>query len=232
MQDVNSNTLKLGIKMKLQEVVKTRHPKDKAENNPLVDEKHASEVAEMIATECSIMLNAYEQQSKVLYRGSTGSTTDFLEKPIRQDRKPVELNYGSHEKAEVAMKDLDIKARRTNSIFCSADMETAKDWGNVYIIFVPNGWSGTVFKARKSDYAFYDIERLYQKSYSEAKKIISGLKPHQFNDAAGLSEILENDYMDILITGEKYYGLKLGTAFCDQVLRILDLPSKLSKHND
>ena len=173
------------------------------------DPKH---LVKIIETNCKSMLAAYRATGHVLYRGvadAAGTKPNVIITAIRPDRKPVQMSQQKHEWLEGAFKELGIKATRTNSIFCSAKMDTASDWGATYAIFVKDPWSGVVFDGMDPDnYAFNELR--FISSQEEAVEKLKEMKPRQFDDAAGLEKVIKNRFNDILITGHSYIGISIG----------------------
>lgn len=191
------------------------------------------DVAKTLKIKCGDMLDAYRMAGSFIYRGITGYNDRFIEKTIRQDRKPVEMPPQSHELLHKVMIEMGLKATRKNSIFCSTSPQIARTWGLQFIIFVEDGWSATYFEKKLKDYSFYELHSLASiyddadenaESMENLKSEISRtLKPKTANTPAELNNVIERGIEDILITGNKYYGLRLGSGLADAVLDELKL---------
>jgi hypothetical protein len=185
-------------------------------------------LAEMIRTQCKTMLDAYEHSSQYLYRG-LGTTAFAITTKIRQDRKPVEMDRVAHERLHAAFKDAGLEATRKNSIFCSTNLSIASQWGSgLYMIFVKDGWTGTVFENQKKDYAFYKMQHIGKIDDAEQiAKEVKKLKPKSFKTSAELSSVINSRYEDILITGDSYIAVRVSNVMADslrELMEELDLP--------
>lgn len=190
--------------------------------------------AEILVQKCSTFVKAYSNREDFLYRGiKDGGGIDFLHQPIRPDRKPVQMAKDIHELSHEAMLSLGLKATRKNSIFCSADGDTASYWGSTYIIFPEDGWVGTIFENTRGIYTFSDIEdaggEILDKKEARAEQVkqmgaaLEKLKPASISTTADIERVLDKKYTDILITGKGYYALKLGSKLMYGVLGELGL---------
>ena len=186
-------------------------------------------IAKYIKQNCSEMLQAYEYAGCYLYRGMS-STANRVATKIRPDRKPVEMPKLAHEMLHTAFIKLGLKATRTNSIFCTTKISVATTWGSPYLIFVKDGWHGTVFENIKNHYAFVKLRNFYYakeaQSVDELVELIKNEKPYGFSTAEDLQEILAQQYQDVLLTGDSYIGLNLNNqnaAFIAKLLYELDL---------
>lgn len=219
----------------LHEAVKTCHPKNnqRDENKISTLITVATEVADIIKAEASEMLKAYRLTNGFLYRGRSSSNEvngipEFIK--IRPDRKPVDMEADQHELLHTAFQKSGLEATRKNGIFCSAKLSIARDWGNrTTIIFVKDGWTGTVFDKSKNDYAFHELRTagfLQNKEKDKIKnmqKVISDLEGRSFDTAEEVAELIDNDYMDVIITGDSYLALDIKSRLTKEVLKILGL---------
>ena len=166
-------------------------------------------LAQIINKNCSQMVAAYRASSKVLLRGMKSHTPVVITN-IRPDRRPVEMDKGVHKKLHLAFQKAGLTATRMNSIFCTTAEDIASDWGsNVYVIFVKNGWTGTVFTKFPKGYSYYAMYRIGNRSsIQDQADEISELGPVSFNHYVGLTGVLNKGYEDILITGSSYIAVK------------------------
>lgn len=126
----------------------------------------------IIKANCGKMLAAYQQSGRVLYRGVSKAKDDIIITGIRPDRKPVQMSRQKHEAINNWMTSLGLKVTRGNCIFTSPDDDIASDWGNVYVIFVKDGWTAQVYDGLKgSDYSF-----AHMRSVGESLLLIDSLK--------------------------------------------------------
>lgn len=193
--------------------------------------KSISLVASTIKDECSEVLEAYQNTHRVLYRGIKEMTdvhgnsiegNNVIKAYIRKNRKPMFMDPNAHSLINNSMLALGLHAHRGNSLFCSANRYIASEWGACYAIFPVNGWTGTIFTKVKHDYVFLKLTDtvypLMQKDIDKKEKekiVITRLKQlgaRNFSTAKDLAIILNEQYEDILITGTKYYGLKISST--------------------
>ena len=204
-------------------------------------ETDPSKIAAILKSNCSEFIAAYKQSGKVLFRGVTELRGDnaciFASGMVRPDRRPIFMRQDYHELIAKALKEMGIKARRDNSLFCTGSKFIAKEWGTPYILFVENGWTGSVCRNIKHEYvwdylnsALDDFEwqqGLSKDDVKEAvakvqaskpitkvemiKKLFTTAKLEEFSSATELAFVTKEEFDDVLITGKKYYVLKLGT---------------------
>ena len=103
---------------------------------------------------------------------------------IRQDRTAVQMTSHQHERLDKAFKELGLKATRKNGVFCSTSRTIAGEWGSsTFIIFIKDGWSGTVFDKCKDTYAFYALKnaggygRNEEEKFEDLKDMIKAIAP-------------------------------------------------------
>lgn len=190
----------------------------------------AEKIAQLIERTCGEMIQVYQQTNgKPLFRGMKTLNAKSLHvktdsknvvSSIRKNRRPVEMNREQHARLEKLFTEAGLKANRSNSIFCTANYNIATDWGNdVKLIFVKDGWTGTVFESSKNDYSFYDLQ--YVETVEELKK----LKPTVV-DQQNLPKIIMQEYEDILITGSSYVALSFSKfGLVADVFKLLDIPT-------
>lgn len=198
---------------------------------------NAENLAAIIRKNCSMMLKAYQKSGTVLLRGMKSEVPAAIT-AIRPDRKPVDMADETHERLHDAFLQAGLKATRKNSIFCTTSLHIARDWGyNTYIIFIKDGWAGTVFKDFKTEYSFFNMSGLgWKYEHDDKKKAIKNMadeikkfKPISFNSTSELVDVLEDQYVDILITGDSYIGLRLGNKNepkAEDVLKLLNITPK------
>ena len=196
------------------------------EDDRVTPAKDYNHLANVIETNCGQMLAVYRKTNKILWRGIDSSSTAIVAN-IRPDRMPVEMPLKAHNRLKLVFDYLGLKANRSNSIFCTVSADTAADWGRQYVIFVKDGWLGTVWQSIPDVYFFDEV-------YNAATD------PKFYNDIPGLAEaikelhplvvtpdnldgVLYEDFKDILITGTSYIGLRYGTEPYKQVMALLNL---------
>lgn len=207
----------------LREPFSSKGPLDPDAVRPVKDH---TELANIIETNCGQMLSAYRKTNKVLLRGIKSNEMSVITN-IRPDRLPVEMPIDAHLRLKKAFDYLGLKANRSNSIFCSADPQTAMVWGNLFVVFVKDGWSGTVWQRIPGAYFFdkaYDaaINPDYSHDIPKLANIINELQPLVVTPQ-NLDAVLDEHFKDILITGTSYIGLRYGTRPCEKVMKLLNL---------
>jgi hypothetical protein len=222
-------------------------PKKSQSEEPI---KMAQQAADLIRTQCSNFVEAYRETGKFIYRGvieaekMTSSSQLLIAADIRQDRKPVFLDQKFQKVIDSAMESLGLKARRGNSIFCTTHADTSSDWGQTYILFVKDDWTGTVFEEVKDSYVYNKIMQLKKvtdksddidEKISISARALKLLGPKSFNTSSELAKVINDKYQDILITGSGYIGLKLTDSWDDsekdhdfaaEVLNLLGIEKK------
>jgi hypothetical protein len=185
-----------------------------------LDDLGVQTIVDAIKADCKEFIEAYKSTNKFIYRGvvdAYSSTPYAFTSSIRQDRKPIDMPAPFHKLINTAMTRAGIKAHRGNSIFCTTEPHTAAEWGKVYIVFVKDGWSGTVFDfdTRGETYVYHRLKELASKAYEKPNAIekmtdeIKNLNPRVFSNSTGLQNIIEKNYADIIITGSHYYGVRV-----------------------
>lgn len=223
------NLLKWDTKMKLAELfeaVKTAHPK----SGSSYLRQQVVELADLIRAEAGEMVKAYQLTNGYLYRGRTANSTPFIPIRIRPDRRPVDMQGSQHELLHRAFKEAGLQATRKNGIFCSTQQKIANDWGDTTtIIFVKDGWVGTVFDRLKNDYAYFALSASGQSEETEDNKIeaikkdITRYGGRSFGTASELANIIDNEYADVIISGNSYYALDIKSPLTKRVLTELGL---------
>jgi hypothetical protein len=202
-----------------------QHDVLKPESKKIDDTKDDEHLVQIITENCGEMLKAYQQTGLVLYRGIRDETV-VIKSKIHQDRKPVEMEEKSHQKLHQAFLAAGLKATRMNSIFCTTNIDKTRAWGSVYVIFVKDGWTGTVFESVKDGYTFFkmreigsgdDIERM--------KEEILKMRPKSFSSTSELAEVLKGRYDDVLITGDSYIAVR-NYYFKDKLAEKLEIKLK------
>lgn len=204
-----------------------RDPLHPEKTPPVKDAEH---IAEIIKTNCSQMLAAYQKTQIVLLRGIAGwPNIDPIIMGIRPDRKPFDVPLYAHKKLHLAFLEAGLPATRMNSIFCSTQESIAGGWGRLYIIFVKDGWTGTVFEDFKTEYAYPEMRDIGTNKNLSIKQMAQKIKSHHpiIVTPNNLPQILSQRYEDILITGDSFIGFKifLGrlTPQAKKVFKILGL---------
>jgi len=193
------------------------------------------QAAELLKREYKTFVDAYSNSHGRLFRGiKEEKDADIIGAHIRPDRKPLYMGPNNQKLLTKAFDLIGLKANRTNSIFCSSDKYVANSWGEPYIIFVKDGWSGTIFKDIRTDYVFnyamrvvddaiMEFEEDETKQVEYIKEQLLKKTPLQFSSSSHLSNIINSNYVDILITGSKYLGLRYSSPFSRETLKILGI---------
>lgn len=123
----------------------------------------------LIQSKCSIAIRSMKKANKFLYHGSkiqrwhddskhspTKMTGNFIYS-ITKERTP----YAPFPNAEKLLQRSGFDALRSNSLFCSGDIETASSYGTVYAVFPVDGFNFTWSKS-VSDYFNYANDHNYK----------------------------------------------------------------------
>jgi hypothetical protein len=146
------------------------------------------------------------------------------------------MDEDAHELIVKAMKKLDFPTR-ANSLFVSADYDTASHWGSMNIVFVPNGWTALVYDNLDGEYSFDELQDFASNIMNRPPgkdgddvdmmaDFIKALKPRKVNTAAGLVKVLAKNTNDILINAPNYYRLSMKGAHkqrAEDVLKLLGI---------
>ena len=89
---------------------------------------------ERIEQDCSEFLQAAKQTNKWLYRGSLGSTAAYVGKSW-DNRRPRDSSQQTQKIFDSLLAQLGFVALRSNSIFATADINSAIKFGEVFLIF-------------------------------------------------------------------------------------------------
>ena len=202
--------------------------------NSSADEYHAkamsisaTDLAPLLHKECSDFVTTYIEAGKFLYRGVREITDDtpFAQGIIRPDRRPLFMGNEEQSLINKAMMNAGAQAHRGNSLFCTGYASTADQWGNIFALFVADGWSGTIFsKISTDEYAFGRLQktavdllsRMNDKLLSERaalvlmEKRLVELGMKTFSSANDLFDVVMAKHNDVLITGQKYYLVQAG----------------------
>lgn len=210
-------------------------------------------LAEKIRANCKTMLTAYQETGKVLYRGVKGGKANVIITGIRPDRKPVQMNLDKHKALNKYFTSKGLKVNRGNSIFVTAKQTVADDWGDVYAIFVKDGWTAQVYDKCINTYSFYTMRDIgdklldlvvqkkvakdkesgeLQKKFAqediakfpgEIDKMLARLGPREFSDAADLMTVLRKGYHEALIIGDSYIGVRRKSPMFKMLMKELGI---------
>jgi hypothetical protein len=92
--------------------------------------------------QCSESIIAMKEAKGFLYRGLNANADIFIGRP-RENRKAKDTSAPLHREMDKLFSAAGFTALRSNSIFCSGDINTADTYGDLYIIFPINGFSFT-----------------------------------------------------------------------------------------
>lgn len=77
-----------------------------------------------------------EWMTSLMYRGiQINSDDDIVVKSIRSDRRPLDTHQVLHDLYDEALKRAGIIARRSNSIFCTGNLDVAEGYGEICAVF-------------------------------------------------------------------------------------------------
>lgn len=99
----------------------------------------AYDIANLIKKDCSEYLN--NNKGIVLYSGRDRENLKFLDKQIRKDRRPLTTNRKLHLLMDNIFKSIFNIKLRSETLFCTLDIDVAEGFGNVYVIFPKNGYN-------------------------------------------------------------------------------------------
>lgn len=186
--------------------------------------KNHDQVVEIIKANCSEIIGSYQKAGNCLWRGIRDAKKPVIISDIRQHRLPVQMAPKAHFALEKAFTELGLTANRSNSIFCSAHVHVAGDWGDIYAVFPKNGWSGTVFNTQVDDYNFYALQsaaRQYigSRNFDMLVDQIKDMEPSVITPA-NLDGVLSEKFYDVLITGSSYIGVSVSQTHIFNALGI------------
>jgi hypothetical protein len=188
-------------------------------------------ILSLLKNECSDMITACQNSNTLIYRGIGGGSKHLaIINNIRPDRQPVEMDTESHYLLHDAFLELGLIATRTNSIFCTTDRLIASDWGKPYVIFIKDGWCGTVFKAIPWGYAYNVLSDLgneaqqgdLEEQVPYLEQEIKKLNPIKVT-TSNIVAVLNTNYDDMIFTGQSYIGLLYGSSLCNNILHNLQI---------
>lgn len=228
-------------------------------------------LANIIKSNCSSMVTAMQDSESFVFRGikvpsGAKHMTRAVATDVRSDRQPVEMDKRVHEMLNLLFVEHGLKATRSNSIFCTAKLDIADHWGTPYVIFMKDGWDGTVFTDQPHDYSFYGLgeigsnfisnmleemstdeldrfrrldhghfnaveffkfaKKTYPNIWKEANRYFMRMKPKALKSTSSLIEVIEKGYVDFLLTGSSYIGVKYAQEN-KAVFDLLGLETKL-----
>lgn len=160
--------------------------------------------AELIERDCKTWLRGCLDAGKPVYRGIK-STAPFIEKDIRQDRTAIQMSQKRHDGLHDLFQRHGFPATRKNSIFCTTRKDVAADWGEPYIVFVKDGWTGTVFENQKNNYAFYNLAHAHDMDEAELEFV--DMAPAKITTSTDLAKAIDDKHFEMLITGKGYYAI-------------------------
>lgn len=199
------------------------------------------EIAGILRDRCGEFVAAYKSSGRhrMLYRGISGVGNPgplCVYSPIRTDRRPVDMDEDKHELISAAMEKLRLPTRK-NGLFVTASKGIASGWGSLYVVFLEDGWQGLVFEnVGPDDYAYSSFSdqagwalrseqrgRSGENAMDMMVEFIGDQGPFVFDDAQGLSRVVGDRYIDIIIKGKGYYALRFGATETRAVLEILGI---------
>ncbi len=113
-----------------------------------------------IETNCSDAVAAMVANKQLLFRGMNITKSVFIGHP-KENRKPKDSSVKDQQLFDELLTIAGFTALRSNSIFCTASVSHASDFGNTYIIFPMNGfkftWSPMYKDVIIREHSFFDI---------------------------------------------------------------------------
>jgi hypothetical protein len=116
-------------------------------------------------------------------------------------------------------------ATRKNSIFCTTRKDVAEEWGEPYIVFVKDGWTGTIFDNQKNGYSFYNLRHAHDADEAELEFV--DMKPVKITTSADLAKAIDEKHFEMLIAGSGYYALN--SAYWTHMADLLGFSGKAGK---
>ncbi len=191
------------------------------ENDILKLDIRSEEIYNIIQKDCQQFLYNSKDLKFCLYRGIRNVIKgDFLKFTILQNRSTLkDLNIGSlgqdfFKGFNDSMKKYGFKANRSNSVFCTGNLDEAYTYGDMYNIFIIGdyniSWSDEIY-----DYATYYVEKIKKIDYEERSKYI-----FSYDEGYNFFEEYRNTYRksdiysaiksdnEILINCKEYYAVK------------------------
>jgi hypothetical protein len=98
------------------------------------------QLIELINTNCSEALASFKEARAFLYRGAQVKYDVFHGRP-RENRRSLSMLNWQQEVFDKAMDTYGFTALRSNSIFCSGNINQASSYGKTFMIFPINGFS-------------------------------------------------------------------------------------------
>lgn len=180
-----------------------------------------------IVRDCSQILDIYQSAKHVIYRGENEKFAGF-ESTIHTDRHPRSLSIEGQKNTDAALKRAGFKTLRSNSIFCTSDVDMAKPWGDsVYIIFPLNGFEYLYSAYRdlpsNNDYMFYHLypadvltrgNETQEKINKVFDEIIARLKLKNEDLEWAITHKRE-----IMISKSKYYAVRKDSLDMNRILQ-------------
>lgn len=108
---------------------------------PQWDNKQNGKLVNLIWRNCSDIVSVYKNANQVLYRGVNGTPGKIFKGDPVENRKPMSSSSLLQQVYDAYLEKKGIAARRSNSIFCTADKQQAEMYGTLYIIFPINGFN-------------------------------------------------------------------------------------------
>lgn len=165
----------------------------------LVDIDPDIKIDKAVLANCSEILHLYSTTRQVLYRGilrinSARAKSIFIGEPV-ENRIPLNTSLALSIAIDNKLIKAGFKALRINSIFCTGDLEQAKEFGEPYVIFPFNG-----FKFTYSDFKDLTLQMPYKfEPYSNMPKEIKWMTVADFISKFGFT----NQNLDAALINSK-----------------------------
>lgn len=182
-----------------------------------------------IRKNCSSTLKAYQQSHRVLFRGVKKAKEFAFVTGVRDNRRAVEMPAKAHRLLTQAFKMHGLKVNRSNCLFTSPKDYIADSWGNIYIIFMRDGWTAQVYDNSKSDYSFSVLQNAamddgsYDPKYGGYPNIFKALEDlgvREFTDVGALTTVLKQGYCEVLLLGDSYIGIRANKSGLEFMKRL------------
>jgi hypothetical protein len=178
----------------------------------------------IIAHNCTEALYYYEENGKMLYRG-TSPKGPFFQGESRTDRRPLNLAIEQQQAIDKLYQTNGVKAKRSNSIFATSRCYGyASSYGTPYIIFPYDdaAWSYTKFSDLYDALEGGDYEKfiLTNDEFKNPDQVWQYLQVKSSDHGDTIRQAL-TDNLEVLISG-KYYAVLVESPFATKIARYLN----------
>ena len=175
------------------------------------DDAGQTRIATYIENNCSDFLKVYRDQGLLLFSGMKFTKAPLYMGTSPTNRVPMNTSFDAHDKINVMLANEHFAARRDNSIFCTASLPIATNYGTAYAIFPLNGasfaWSSSIADLTESffgaDGEYEDPEFEADLTYMSSEAFV---KKYNFINNTNLEGALLSHH-EVMVTG-KYVAVQ------------------------